>query len=397
MVQGALGSVRVLDLSGDIAGSFCARLLADYGADVIKVEPPGGAPLRRMGPFFQDDPHPEKSLMFLVHNLNKQGVTLDLEQEAGRRLFGELVGQADVVVETFKPGYMASLGLGYDRLESLNPGVVLTSITPFGQSGPYSRYEGEEIVSYAMGAIMSISGTRDREPLKHGGFQAQYEGGLNGAAATSMALLAQQLSGEGQHVDVSITECVSSTMMANQTLYSFTGGIQARRPPTGNDYGHPMACADGWIINQTGGGASWDDIAGFYGRPELLEERFRDRRSREALGEEFDAILVEAIKDRGKWEMFEKASDMRMLFGLVQTPEELLKCPQLESRGFYREVEHPVMGRLRVPAVLFSYSQTPYELRRPAPLLGQHNVDVYCDRLGYSRGDLVRLRQNGVI
>ena len=397
MVQGALGSVRVLDLSGDIAGSFCARLLGDYGADVIKVEPPGGAPLRRMGPFFEDDPHPEKSLLFFVHNLNKRGVTLDVEQEAGRLAFNELVRQADVVVETFKPGYMASLGLGYEQLESLNPGVVLTSITPFGQSGPYSRYEGEEIVSYAMGAIMSISGTRDREPLKHGGFQAQYEGGLNGAAATSMALLAQQVSGEGQHVDVSITECVSSTMMANQTLYSFTGAIQARRPPKGNDYGHPMACADGWIINQTGGGASWEDIAEFYGRPVLLEERFRDRRSREALGEEFDAILVDAIEDRGKWEMFERASDMRMLFGLVQTPEELLRCPQLESRGFYREVEHPVMGKLKAPAVLFSYSLTPYELRGPAPLLGQHNVEVYCERLGYSRSDLVRLRQNGVI
>ena len=397
MVQGALGSVRVLDLSGDIAGSFCARLLGDYGADVIKVEPPGGASLRRMGPFFEDDPHPEKSLLFFVHNLNKRGVTLDVEQEAGRLAFNELVRQADVVVETFKPGYMASLGLGYEHLESLNPGVVLTSITPFGQSGPYSRYEGEEIVSYAMGAIMSISGTRDREPLKHGGFQAQYEGGLNGAAATSMALLAQQVSGEGQHVDVSITECVSSTMMANQTLYSFTGAIQARRPPTGNDYGHPMACADGWIINQTGGGASWEDIAEFYGRPALLEERFRDRRSREALGEEFDAILVDAIEDRGKWEMFERASDMRMLFGLVQTPEELLRCPQLESRGFYREVEHPVMGKLKAPAVLFSYSLTPYELRGPAPLLGQHNVEVYCERLGYSRSDLVRLRQNGVI
>jgi crotonobetainyl-CoA:carnitine CoA-transferase CaiB-like acyl-CoA transferase len=233
--------------------------------------------------------------------------------------------------------------------------------------------------------------------LKHGGFQAQYEGGLNGAAATSMALLEQQLSGEGQHVDVSITECVSSTMIANQTLYSFTGGVQARRAPTGSDYGHPMACADGWIINQTGGGASWDDIAEFYGRPELLEERFRDRRSRESLGEEFDGILVDAIKDRGKWEMFETASDMRMLFGLVQTPQELLRCPQLESRGFYRDVEHPVMGKLKVPAVLFGYSRTPYRLRAPAPLLGQHNVEVYCDGLGYSRADLVRLSQYGVI
>ena len=158
MIQGALEGVRVLDFSGDIAGSFCARLLADYGAEVLKVEPPGGADLRRMGPFFKDDPHPEKSLLFFTLNLNKRGVTLDIEQESGRNILRRLVGQADVVVETFKPGYLSSLGLGYGHLEGLNPGVVLTSITPFGQTGPYSRYEGEEIVSYAMGAIMSISG-----------------------------------------------------------------------------------------------------------------------------------------------------------------------------------------------------------------------------------------------
>ena len=168
-MEGLLGDVRVLDLSQDIAGSFCARLLADYGAEVLKVEPPGGAVLRRMGPFYKDDPHPEKSLPFLVLNLNKLGVTLNIESEGGKRIFKELARDTDVIVETYKPGYMASMGLAHDQLEKLNPGLVLTSITPFGQYGPYSRYEGEEIVSYAMGAIMSISGTRDRAPLKHGG------------------------------------------------------------------------------------------------------------------------------------------------------------------------------------------------------------------------------------
>ena len=397
MSVGVLEGVRVLDLSQDIAGSFCARLLADYGAEVIKLEPPGGAALRRMGPFYKDDPHLEKSLFFFILNLNKLGVTLNIESEGGKRLFRELARDTDIVVETFKPGYLAALGLNYGSLEKLNPRLILTSITPFGQDGPYSQYEGEEIVSYAMGAIMSISGTRDREPLKHGGFQAQYEAGLNGAAATSMALFLSESTGEGQHLDISTTECVSSTMIANQTLYPFTGAIPTRRKAVGSAFGHPMPCKDGWVINQPGGGASWGDIARFYDRPELLQLQYADRDQRSEYGEELDAILVDAIRDREKWELFNSASEMRMLFGLVQTPEELARCAQLEARGFYREVEHPVMGRLKVPAVLFNFSITPYQLQMSAPLLGQHNSELYCSRLGYTGEDLARMRQLDII
>ena len=397
MAEGMLEGVRVLDLSQDIAGSFCARLLADYGAEVVKVEPPQGSALRRMGPFYRDEPHPEKSLFFFVLNLNKLGVTLDVETEAGKRVLRELVEHADVVVETFKPGYLASLGLDYDSLEAVNAGLIVTSITPFGQTGPYSHYEGEEIVSYAMGAIMGISGTQDREPLKHGGFQAQYEAGLNAAGATAMALFLRESTDEGQHIDVSTTECVSSSMIANQTLYAFTGGMPGRRPPVGTLFGQPMACEDGWILYQTGGGATWAEIADFFGNPELLDPRFSTRVRRAEYGEEIDAILLDAIKDRGRWDLFTEASQKRMVFGLVQTPEELARCPQLESRGFYHEVDHPVMGRLSVPAVLFSMSETPYQMRYPAPMLGQHNREVYCDHIGYSREDLVRMRQLGVI
>ena len=397
MPEGMLEGVRVLDLSHDIAGSFCARLLADYGAEVVKVEPPKGSDLRRMGPFYGDDPHPEKSLFFFVLNLNKVGVTLDVESEAGKRVLRDLVRHTDVVIETFKPGYLTSLDIDYSDLEAVNPGLIMTSITPFGQTGPYSRYEGEEIVSYAMGAIMGISGTQDREPLKHGGFQAQYEAGLNAAGATAMALFLRESTDEGQHIDVSTTECVSSSLIANQTLYAFTGGVPGRRPPVGTLFGQPMACKDGWILYQTGGGATWAEIADFFGKPELLEPRFSTRVQRAEYGEEIDAILLDAIKDRGRWELFNEASQKRMVFGLVQTPEELAHCPQLESRGFYREVDHPVMGGLRVPAVLFDMSVTPYQMQHPAPLLGQHNREVYCDGLGYSREDLVRMRQLGVV
>ena len=396
-MPGALSGIKVLDLAEDVAGSFCARLLADYGADVLKLEPPGGSALRRLGPFFHDDPHWEKSLFFLVMNLNKKGATLNLEDAAGRKIFKDLASRVDVVVESHRPGWLESLGLGYPQLEELNPGLVMTSITPFGQDGPYSGFKAEEVVNYAMGMIMSISGLQGREPLKHGGFQAQYEGGLNGAAATSMAIFMKETTGLGQHIDLSVTECVASSMMAVQTTYPFMGGVQARRRASGGQFTHPMACSDGWIIVQPGGGASWEDIAEFFETPELLEPRFAQAAQRSLNGEELDRIVLNAIKDRGKWELFPKAAEARVLFGLVQTPSELASCPQLESRGFYREVDHPVMGKLRVPSVLFNFGLTPYQMQMASPTLGQHNREIYLDGLGYSQQDLDCLRQQNVI
>ena len=397
MLNGALDGVKVLDLSEDIAGSFCARLLADYGADVLKLEPPGGAALRRLGPYFEDDPHPEKSLFFLVLNLNKKGATLNLDRTTGQNILKRLIRHVDVVVESYRPGYLAGLGLGYADLQAINPALTMTSITPFGQEGPYSQYRGEEIVNYAMGMIMSISGVQGKEPLKHGGFQAQYEGGLFAAAATTMSLFNQEFTGGGEHIDVSITECVASTMMATQTIYPFMGGTQTRRRASGSMFGHPMPCRDGWIIVQTGGGASWDDLAGFFQCPEMLEPRFADRAQRAENGAELDRIVVDSIKERDKWELFPKAAEARMLFGLVQTPLELAECPQLESRNFYREIEHPVIGKLRVPAELFKLSETPYRLTAPAPTLGQHNREIYVNGLEYDRRALGQLRELGVI
>ena len=395
--HGPLDGVKVLDLREDIAGSFCGRLLADYGADVLKLEPPTGASLRRMGPFFGDDPHPEKSLFYLLMNLNKKGATLNLETVTGRNILKRLVPHVDVVIESYRPGYLAELGVGYDDLVAENSSLIMTSITPFGQTGPYSQYKGEEVVNYAMGLIMSISGIQGEEPLKHGGFQAQYEGGLNGAASTSMALFMQGNTGEGQHIDISVTECVASTAMATQTTYTFMGGTLPRRRPSGSNFGHPMPCKDGWIIVQTGGGATWDTIAEFFGDPQLKEPKFADPAQRLRNTVELDQVVLDSIKERGKWDLFTKAAEARMLFGLVQTPSELLECPQLKSRDFYREIDHPVIGKVKVPASLFNLSLTPYQYTRPSPTLGQHNSEIYVDGLEYSREDFVRLRQLDVI
>jgi crotonobetainyl-CoA:carnitine CoA-transferase CaiB-like acyl-CoA transferase len=394
----ALDDIRILDVSRGIAGPLCARFLGDFGAEVIKVEPPGGECGRRMPPFFGNDPNPEKSLFFLLANLNKRGITLDLDRPQGAAIFRALARQADVIVESFRPGYLASLGLDHAALERDNPGLVMTSITPFGQTGPYSRYEGSEIVAYATSGIMQISGTADREPLKHGGFPAQYEAGLNGMLATLVALLCRDMTGIGQEVDVSIQEVVASTLVINQPYYSWSGGVQTRRRPEGASFGQVMPCRDGYFVCQEGGGASWEDVANFFGREELKEDRFAEPGRRAANGEALDELILDAVHDRTMAEMFKTASeDYRMLFGIVQTPEDLARCPQLAARDFWEEIEHPVIGRIRVPFRLWNMSAGTARCRRPAPLLGEHNVAVYRILLGYTEAELGELRRRGVI
>jgi crotonobetainyl-CoA:carnitine CoA-transferase CaiB-like acyl-CoA transferase len=382
----ALDDLRVLDISQGIAGPLCARLLGDYGADVIKVEPPSGDYGRRMPPFFKDDPDPEKSLFFLLTNLNKRGMVLDLESPEGAALFRELSRTADVIVESFQPGYLASLGLDHATLEAENPGLVMTSITPFGQIGPYSHYKGCEIVTYATSGIMAISGTSDREPLKHGGFPGHYESAMNGMLATNIALLTRDMTGIGQHVDVSMQEVVTSSLVINQPTYSFTGGIQGRRRSEGSSLGHVTQCKDGYFVAQEGGSATWDDIANFFGREELKEERFASPAQRMLHGRELDEIITDAAKDRTMAEMFRTASEQfRMLFGIVQTPEDLANCPQLAARDYYQEVDHPVIGKIRVPFRFFNASSGPATCRRPAPLLGQHTAELLAE-LGRAAG-----------
>jgi crotonobetainyl-CoA:carnitine CoA-transferase CaiB-like acyl-CoA transferase len=397
MLPATLDDLKVLDLSQGLAGPICAKILADFGADVIKVEPPAGDAGRRIGPFAGTEPHPEKSLVFLLANLNKRGVRLDLEDPEGRELLRRMAKSADIVVESYKPGHLAGLGLDYAALAQENPGLVMVSITPFGQTGPYARYESEEIVTYALSAIMSISGMADREPLKHGGMQSQYEGGLSGVFGTLAALCGRDLTGAGQQVDISLQDVVASTMIVHQPMYSWTGAVQGRRRPGGAQYGHVQRCKDGYFIWQTGGGAEWSDIVEFFGAQGLKDERFATVAGRTVHGEELDRLVLEATRDRTMQELFRTASEKyHMLFGIVQEPADLAHCPHLEAREFFQEVEHPAIGRIRVPFRLWSMPDAPAVYRRPAPLLGEHNAEVY-GALGLDEDRLQTLAARGVI
>jgi crotonobetainyl-CoA:carnitine CoA-transferase CaiB-like acyl-CoA transferase len=203
---------------------------------------------------------------------------------------------------------------------------------------------------------------------------------MNGMLATNVALLTRDLTGFGQHVDVSMQEVVTSSLVINQPNYSFTGGIQGRRRPDGGSFGQVTPCKDGYFVAQEGGSVSWNDIANFFGREELKEEKFANPAQRMLHGRELDEIILDATKDRTMAEMFKTASEQfRMLFGIVQTPEDLANCSQLEDRGFYQEVDHPVIGKIRVPFRMWNMSAGAASYRRPAPLLGQHNAEVFAE------------------
>ena len=271
----ALEGVRVLDLTHHIAGPYCTKLLADFGADVVKVERPAGDPGRRMAPFFHDEADPDKSLPFAYLNTNKRSVTVNLKSGEGREIIRSLAAESDVLVENFSPRVMPSFGLDYESLRRDAPGLVMVSISNFGQTGPYRDYKAADIVEYALGGLMYIFGAYDREPLKHAFHQAQFKAGTDAASAALMALYHQRLTGEGQHVDVSIQEAVASGLRDVVNNYTYTGAVRRRQPNHSGDLQRLRATADGYMLPSPGlGGGDWNTVVEFLGLPELDDEKF---------------------------------------------------------------------------------------------------------------------------
>lgn len=398
-MEKALSGVRVLDLTHHIAGPYCTKLLADYGAEVIKVERPGcGDAARRMPPFFGDDPHPEKSGLFLYLNTSKRGVTLDLKAEAGRRILLELARDADILVESFSPRVMPALGLDYGTLEQVNPALVMTSISNFGQTGPYRDFAMTEIVADAMGGWMMIVGHPDREPLKPGGNQAQFVTGLMAGVGTMTAYHGCEVAGVGQHVDISIMESVLYIQMNITQTFAYHDRITRR---LGNMVlpvpGSIMPCRDGYIGAIAVTTSQWRSLCDLMGMPELKDDpRFQSRVARGEHWEDMQAVLIPWLLEHDAEELLDAAQQRRIPFGIPASAARLLGSRHLNERGYFVEVDHPATGKVKYPGAQFRIGDMPYELKR-APLLGEHNEDIYCKRLGYSREDLRRLREQGVI
>jgi CoA:oxalate CoA-transferase len=351
-----LDGVKVLDFSQGTSGGISTKLMAVMGADVIKVEPPGSGDISRaQGPFPNDVPHPEKSGQFLYLNMNKRGVTLSLEHPDGRAAARRLVEWADIVVANFLPGQLDAWGLGYEAIEVINPGAILVSIAPFGQSGPYRDFRGNEIIQQALGGLIYVTGEPDREPLRIGGEPSEYFAGFS---ALSYIFTGEE---RGRH--------------AASPLYRVADGQV------------------GVILRQQ----DWAAACEMIGRPELEhDERFTDMAARRVNQEALTTIIDEWMRDKKKDDVYHDAQERGMAWGYIADTKDLMESPQYQHRDYFTEIDHPVAGRLTYPGMPLRWGDSNWELR-PAPLLGQHNAEVYSSLLEWTPDDLVRMDAAGVI
>jgi crotonobetainyl-CoA:carnitine CoA-transferase CaiB-like acyl-CoA transferase len=397
MRSGALSGLSVLELGGMVAAPYCAKLLADLGADVVKVEAPGlGDPARRRGPFPEDLPHLERSALFLYLNTSKRGVTLDLDAEAGRRIFRALVADVDVLIEDRPPGELERVALGHSQLAELNPGLIVTSLTPFGQTGPYRDYRSYHLNLYHAGGHSSpfhVPGAAEgRPPPKAGGHLGDYDAGLTAAIGTMAAVIGRAASGRGQHVDVSKQEAMMCMERVDIGRLTNDPNPQPRRM-----VGGLTRAKDGYLMITPLEKHQWESLIRAMGEPEwssadwCKSEAGRLEHAAEAK-EHIDAWAADLTRE----EIYHACQAEGTPAGPVRNVAEVGEWEQAKAREFFAELEHPVAGTHDYPTAPYRFSKTPW-VGFAAPLLGEHNEEVYCDGLGYSRQELARLSAAGVI
>jgi len=406
-----LSPYRVLDLT-DEKGHLCGKLLGDLGADVIKIERPGGDPARSIGPFYHDEPDPEKSLFWFAFNTSKRGITLSIETTDGQELFRKLVKTADFVIESFPPGYMDRLGLGYSALEKINPRIIMVSITPFGQTGPYKDYKAPDIVAWAMGGSMRLLGDADRPPIRISHHSHAYlHAATEAAVGALMALHCRELTGKGQQVDVSIQASVAQLLQAI-CLWDMLKAIPHREQEglyeIRQNWTRP--CKDGYVVWSNWGGTqanrwvppliNWMDSEGMADDFlkgfdwEAFDPATAPRELLDRLDKPMNAFFMAHTKD----EVLEAAVKHHIMLFPVNTPADVLESTQLAAREFWAEIEHPELGTtIPYPGAFGKFSESSPRMLRRAPLIGEHNQEIYEKELGLSREELLRLKQAQVI
>ena len=374
----------MLDLGQGVSGPFCAKMFADLGAQVIKVEPPGGDPARSLGPFPGDLPHLEKSGLFLALNTNKQGITLNLETASGRSLLLSLAEKADLLIENFPPRYLPSLGLDFETFKSRNPALILTSITPFGQTGPWADFQGNNLlISNLSGFSREHPGPVDdleaQPPLQLAAHQSDFIAGLTAAAATSAALIRRQPQGSGCHVDVSEMEVLS--LLPQTGLSEYSQGI----PPKGRHKSVAvleslraiLPCRDGYVSISPRQQDQWERFVELMGNPKWAEDsKFATRASRVENWDELEPLLVQWTSGQAKEDVYRQAQARRIPSFPLNTAPDLLESPQFQARQFFVESEHPVAGSLTFPGWPFQLASGKRVGLSPAPMLGQDNQAI---------------------
>jgi len=399
-----LSGVRVLEICQMVAGPFCSRLLADLGAEVIKIEPTGiGDAARRREPFLGGQPHPEQSGLFLCLNTGKKGITLDLTTVTGRKILGELAKTADILVQDNVPQRAMELGLAYGELSHINPSLIVVSVTPFGQTGAYRNYKAYHLNTFHSGSEGFLTPGwakaeyAARPPLRAGRYVGDYESGISSAIATLAALFWQRISGSGQHVDISKQE---GLIYLNQTdIFPYPMyGLVANRSTRIMSFGGIIECKDGYVQLGLYEEHQWHALVKLMGNPEWArQEKFQDFKSRAKHGAELNGLISEWMKDHTKQEIFHQGQASGVPVAPYNTTKEVVESKQLAAREFFVEIDHPVAGAFMYPTVPFRFSKSPHTSGLPAPCLGQHNYEIYSERLGYSEEDVTKLAEAGVI
>jgi len=411
-----LSPYRVLDLT-DERGFLCGKILADLGADVIKVEKPGGDHSRNIGPFYHNISHPERSLYWFAYNLNKRSITLNLETAGGKEIFKRLVQTADFVVESFPVGYMESLGLDYTTLKETKPSIIMTSITPFGQQGPYKDYKASDITLVAIGGLMYITGYPDRPPLRISFPQSGLLAGSSAASATMTAHYYRQVTGEGQYVDVSIQASIVWAITNTIPLWELNKVNLKRQGSVLSGHIDKSAtqriiwpCKDGFVAYIIFGGrlgismgnqqlAKWIDEEG------LADDFIRNfnwesydlAATTKEVQSQLEAYAEQFFSRHTKLELYQEALKRKIKIFPVYSPKDIIKDPQFQARNFWMQVEHPELNEtITYPGNFFKSSEVDTNIQRKPPLIGEHNQEVYSE-LGISTAELAQLKQADVI
>jgi|DewCreStandDraft_1066081.scaffolds.fasta_scaffold00775_35 crotonobetainyl-CoA:carnitine CoA-transferase CaiB-like acyl-CoA transferase len=434
MSEGPLSDLRVLELPGAV-GAYCGKLLADLGADVIKVEPPGGDPSRRLPPFFHDEPHPDKSLYFFAFNTSKRSITLDIASADGRDVLRRLARRADVLIETFPPGYMDSLGLGYESLRQENPGLIYCSITGFGLWGPHAHYKASDLIAVAMSGMMYLAGFPEDPPNRPYGDQAHYCASIQACGGILTALCHRDRGGQGQLVEVSMQEALAMNQETAMQFWDLRQELrrrqgEGRRLPSGDWFRVPgigtYECADGHVFLMIG-------VPGF-GAPisVLIEWMAEEGKAEDLTSPEWkevfsrldlrllvqiyqggdasaaqewlprfrhvDGVIERFVRGKGKQELYQEGQRRGLLVAPVNSPADVLADRQLNERGFFQAVEHPELGAtIRYPGPPYRLHGTPARIWRRPPRVGEHNREVYVGELGLTEAELATLAGIGAI
>ncbi len=400
-----LQGTRVLEYAQFAAGPYCGKLMADLGAEVTKIEPPGGDMARQKGPFPGDIPHPERSGLFLYLNTNKRGITLNLEDTRGRGIFRELVSDADVLVEDTSPGQMQRLGLDYETLVETNPGLIMASVTPFGQTGLYRDYKAYYLNLYHCSGLGYVtpfnimdSDVLTREPVKEPGFWGEYDCGLLTSIAILAALCGRRFGGKGQHIDVSKQEALIHMQRTYMTAYFDDGHSTYRTDPL--SFSSPPAiyrCKDGFAYITASEDSQWQGLIEFMGNPEWAKEERFSPQERAKHGVEIYEHIAPWALEHTREEIFHGVQGKGCPAAPINKLEDVAKAEYAKASGLFVDIDHPQAGRLSYVRASARFSEMPQVNTRPAPLLGQHNQEVYCGKLGYSLQELAALRQAGAI